>query len=199
MIDREETVSLKADAYQEVSTKGLVYSLNVPIKVAGPYQMKIVIQDKASQKIGSVSQFIQIPNLKKSPFSLSGIALSYDRQAGSDTNIVQTDEQREIALRQFRAGRMLRFGFAIYSAKGETAQLTSQIRLFKDGREISRSPELPANALGKLDPKNINVSGVFGLDKALPAGDYIFQVIIRDSLRGKRTLAAESIDFEVIR
>lgn len=198
-VDREETVSLKADAYQEVSTKGLVYSLNVPIKVAGPYQMKIVIQDKASQKIGSVSQFIQIPNLKRSPFSLSGIALSYDRLAGSDTNIVQTDEQREIALRQFRAGRMLRFGFAIYSAKGEAAQLTSQIRLFKDGREISRSPELPANALGKLDPKNINVSGVFGLDKALPAGDYIFQVIIRDSLRGKRTLAAESIDFEVIK
>lgn len=200
--DREETVRLNADAYKEISEKGIVYSLYVPIKRPGAYQMRMAIQDKATQKIGSVSQFIQVPDVKKKRLVASGIALQYDRAPGSDANIFQTDERREIALRQFRAGSKLRFGFALYNARQGGpgfANMTSVVRIFKDGAEIHRGEEMPIGVFGNSDLKNANVSGGITLGKDLPPGDYILQVVLRDKKGRARDLISQTVDFEVIK
>mgnify|MGYP003694197669 CR=1 FL=1 len=51
--------------YQRAIRDGLVYYLTVPIKKAGAYQLRISLRDSATKRIGSASQFIDVPDLKK--------------------------------------------------------------------------------------------------------------------------------------
>ncbi|MBP6003782.1 MAG: VWA domain-containing protein [Pyrinomonadaceae bacterium] len=202
-VDRVESIKLKADAYKEISEQGLVYSLFVPIKKPGAYQMRMAIQDQATQKIGSVSQFVLVPDLKKKKLVVSGIALQNNREFGTGINLVQTNERREITLRQFKAGSELRFGFAVYNALIDRAtdqpKLSCRIRVFRDGQEIFRGQEIKVSSSDKTDPKAANISGTFGLGSGLPPGDYVLQVIVKDELKSLKEFTVQNVDFEIVR
>ncbi len=72
---RTHTVRLDPEAARVVRENGIVYTADVPIKKPGAYQFRIVVRDQASQRIGSASQFIEAPDLKKGQLALSGIRL----------------------------------------------------------------------------------------------------------------------------
>ncbi|MBA3439130.1 MAG: VWA domain-containing protein [Pyrinomonadaceae bacterium] len=76
--NRSHTIRVRNDTYRNLLQYGLTYSVNVPVKKAGAYQLRIAVRDAASEQIGSASQFIEVPDLGKNRLALSGIVLSGD-------------------------------------------------------------------------------------------------------------------------
>ena len=70
-----KTITVKNENYQSILNDGFVYNFVFPIKKPGAYQMRVALRDAASAKVGSASQFIEVPDLKKESPALSGIIL----------------------------------------------------------------------------------------------------------------------------
>jgi VWFA-related protein len=212
-VGETHTITLTDKLYQRALASGLVYSLNVPIKNAGSYQLRVAVRDGKSEKVGSASQFINVPDIKKDRLTLSGIALSsYDpkqasnraSKAGHQASEMSGDTTlTQAALRRFRAGHVLQFAYAIYNAKldGRTKgpQLTTQIRLYRDGQEIYAGKETPYDAHGQLDLERLVAEGGLQLG-GLREGEYVLQITATDTLaQGKYRAATNWIDFEVVK
>jgi VWFA-related protein len=203
-VNRVETIKAKDQGLQEIKEKGLVYSMLVPVKKPGAYQLRIAVRDTETRHIGSSSEFIEVPDLKKKRLVLSGIVMessaTREKQQKGEINAVQSDTQRDIAVRRFPAGATLMFGTSIYNAKNNPPRLTTQYRLFRDNRQIFTSPEAPLSFNGQADSQTIDVGGAFGTDKNFVPGNYILQVIVKDlSGRGKDHIATQWTDFEIVR
>lgn len=206
------SLNLKEENYQKLLEKGLVYMMNVPIKKAGAHQLKIAFRDSKSGKIGSASQFVEVPNIQKNQLSLSGMLLQnftpeewkvrfQNTSAGSDTKnetakglSIQTDT----ATRKFKRGTLLSFAYEIYNAKTNSnakPQLLSQIRLFHEGQILFEDKKVPL----VFNDQKLETQGVLTLGKNLKPGSYVLQVLVTDELaKGKNNIATQWIDFEVI-
>ncbi len=64
--------------YYQALEGGLVYTVNHPVKKAGAYQLRVALRDATSEKVGSASQFIEVPDVSKGRLLLSGIVLRAD-------------------------------------------------------------------------------------------------------------------------
>ena len=73
--DRRYTFTATATAYERALSGGLVYRMQVPLKQPGPYQLRIALRDVASDRIGSASRFIDVPDVKKGQLTLSGLVI----------------------------------------------------------------------------------------------------------------------------
>ena len=71
-----QQVQLRGRTYERVLRDGLVYTFDVPLKKAGAYQLRFAVRDAASARVGSASQFVEVPNLKKGRLALSGLYLN---------------------------------------------------------------------------------------------------------------------------
>ena len=69
------TVTLKPDAYKKIVDEGFVYHFMFPVKKPGAYQYRVAMRDSQGGRIGSASQFIEVPNLKKKRLTLSSIVI----------------------------------------------------------------------------------------------------------------------------
>jgi len=109
-VDRTYRLRFPRDAYDDVLKKGLVYSAHVPVKKAGPYQMRVVVRDDSNQQIGSATQFIDVPDLSKDRLVLSGIMLAADRPqssaapAAAEGAVAADDPDSTPAVRIFKGG-----------------------------------------------------------------------------------------------
>lgn len=74
-IVKNYVMKLPLKEYERLQTAGFVYYFTFPFKKPGAYQLRVAIRDKQSEKIGSASQFVEIPNLKKDGLTLSGVVL----------------------------------------------------------------------------------------------------------------------------
>lgn len=205
-VSRTETIKARADALQEIRERGLVATITVPIKKPGGYQMRVVMRDSATSRIGSANQFIEVPNLKKERLALSGIVMQrYDAKRpveASPKKQFQSDQERDAAMRRFHLGDSVMFGLSIYNSKAEQAAqnyLVMQYKIFRDGKEIFAAPERKLDISRQSDLHSIDTSGVFDLGRRMPPGDYVLQVIVRDSLaKDQNRIATQWADFEVI-
>ncbi|HEY9404011.1 MAG TPA: VWA domain-containing protein, partial [Pyrinomonadaceae bacterium] len=80
-LNRVHTLTLVESYYRRVLREGLVYSMNVPVKKAGAYQLRMAVRDTTTERTGSASQFIEVPDLKKNRLALSGLVVSGASQA----------------------------------------------------------------------------------------------------------------------
>jgi len=75
-IGRTYTLQLPDAFYKRAQRAGLVYNVTVPIKKPGAYQLRMSLRDSTSERIGAVSQFVEVPDLKKKRLAISGVAVS---------------------------------------------------------------------------------------------------------------------------
>ena len=203
-VSRTETIKAKAETLREILAKGFVSTISVPIKKPGAYQMRVVLRDAATARIGSASQFVEVPNLRKDRLTLSGILLQRLQKSGNVTGKVQfqPDEQRDFARRRFHLGDTVRFDLSIYNAKVGKApnpNLLVQYRVFRHGKEIFVAPEKTLSLSPPSNLGSIDSSGNFQLGKKMTPGDYVLQVIVRDlQAPVRRSVATQWTDFEII-
>lgn len=200
---------LTPQAYEEVLATGIVYSIHVPVKKAGPYQMRVVLRDDASQRLGSATQFVEIPDVKKGRLTLSGIVMAGEqaRVAGAvdlaEGQIAGKDPNPTPAVRIFSQGTAMTYAYEIFNARrdrNKKPQLEVQTRLFRDGQQVNvGTPSAPNSPSSDAQPNPQRLIGVGSLQLTqVPPGDYVLQVIVTDKLASEQDrIAAQSMDFEV--
>src|SRR6185503_4132326 len=75
-VTRVDRLRVRGAAYQRVLKAGFVYLVTVPIKKPGAYQLRVALRDQASERVGSSSQFVEVPDMKKRRLEISGILLN---------------------------------------------------------------------------------------------------------------------------
>lgn len=227
-ISRTHTLRVRGETYQRVRKNGLDYPIILPIKKAGAYQLRTAIRDTASGRVGSASQFIDVPDIGKNRLTLSGLILSgvdptHARNSSPESATTtgatasmprlgsaagdisdQVDPQAGPAVRRFRQGMMLHYSFLVYNAQLDKAalrpQLQTQVRLFRDGQQVFTGKVQPINLSNQADLKRLATGGILRLGTDMRPGEYILQVIITDSLaKEKYRTATQWIDFEIVR
>lgn len=208
------TVQLPEAEYRRAIQQGLVYNVTVPIKKPGAYQFRIALRDTTTDRVGSASQFIGVPDLKTNRLALSGVVLSGKTIAagGVNANSVaqegkvasESDPEASPAVRHFKQMMRLEYGLLIYNAGLDKAsgkpQLTTQVRLFRDGQQVFSGNALPFNPTGQTDLGRLIVAGALELGTDLPPGEYIFQIIVSNALATeKHRTATQWMDFEIIK
>ncbi|MDQ2854772.1 MAG: VWA domain-containing protein [Acidobacteriota bacterium] len=214
-LSRAEIIRTRETMYAKLLRYGLNYNLLVPIKKPGPYQLRAAVRDLASERIGSAYQFAEVPELKRGRLALSGIVLSakildlaalsansgvYDAPSGNGEQAQPTP-----AVRRFKAGTLLDYGYFIYNAHlgkdNALPDFLAKIRLFHDGALLSSQEESPLDtARLQLDPKRLSAKGHLRLVADFMPGQYVLQIVVTDP-RAKEKYATVSqwIDFEVVK
>jgi hypothetical protein len=188
-------------------SEGLVYLMKVPIKKPGAYQLRIAVRDSQTDKVGSASQFIEVPDLGKSRLALSGIVLTsaYDEPAAAAPKAAAVrDPLREATVRRFRRGSQIDFLYHIYNAKVDRAtgrpRLLTQARLFRDGQPVFDGPAVSYDPGPQKDMTHLKNGGRLQLGLNLTPGDYVLQIVVTDELaKGSRATATQWLDFEIVK
>ena len=210
--NRTHTVRIGPDTFQHIQQYGLIYSADVPAKKPGAYQLRIVVRDGTSKRIGSASQYIEVPDLKRNALALSGILLTEANPNGMTSlppsgsavdAISPAPSSASAGVRRFRPGIILSYAHLIYNPRLDRTtgkpQLTTQVKLFRDGKEILTGPETPFDVGQQADLTRLSNDGMFRLNAKAAPGDYVLQIIVNDNLAGeKRRTATQWIDFEII-
>ena len=222
-VGKSHAIRLRGDTYKWVLKEGFVYFVTVPIKKAGAYQLRVALRDHGSERIGSASQFVEVPDVKKKRIALSGVfvtgidpaslkpsgsgkpAPAINQPAAADGEGEDlADPANSAAVRQFQRGRALQYGFVIYNARLGKAtgrpQLHTQLRLFRDSKPVFTGDERPLDLNNQPDLKRLGVLGALRLGTELIPGEYVLQVIVTDQLADeKHRISTQSIDFEIVR
>jgi hypothetical protein len=199
-MSRTDALRLRGEGYQQVLKNGFVYYVVFPIKKPGAYQLRAVLRDHNSERIGSAGQFVEIPDLKKGGLALSGLVLNTKEEDARQ----QPDLQAGEAVRRFKSGMVLRYSFVIYNARLDkntrSPQLQVQMRLFRGGQPVFTGKVQPFALNNPPDLGRLAASGAVTLGTNMGPGEYVLQVTVNDLLADeKRRTASQWIDFEVIK
>ena len=215
-IGRTYVIQLPDDVYKRTLRDGLVYYVTMPVKKPGAYQLRMSFRDTASERIGSASQFIDVPDIKKNRLTLSSVVLRGTLPNANRTNSGPADAppadqegldkgsaEASPAVRHFRHGMMLNYGVYVYNARLDKAdnlpKLTTQVQLFRDGKPVFTGKELPLHVKDAADWKRLMAGGAIQLGTDLPVGDYVLQLTVTDALADqKHRTATQWMDFSIL-
>ena len=207
-IARSYTLTIRPERMAKLLADGFVYHFTFPVKKPGAYQYRVAIRDEQSLRVGSASQFIEVPNLKKNHLTVSSLvleSLSEDQwKQLMDPNGGQlgTNPMSDTALRRFKVGSVVRYGYEIYNAKLDSSKKPSvrtRVRIFRDGKLVLDGQQLPLGLAAQTDTGHLKAVGAISLGKSMPPGDYILQVIVTDALaKVKEQIATQFVQFEVV-
>ena len=176
----------------EALRDGALYTLDVQVPKRGAYQIRVAVRDQATAKIGSATQFIQIPDLKKRGFALTSVVLHDGERSPDKPDLPGI----AAALRQFKQGSSFEFLCAIENGrkKGPDVDLAARVRVLRDGKEVYSAPA----RLIDLQGNGRAVFGALKLADAMTPGDYDLQVIAAERNGGKGAAASQWTNFTVL-
>jgi len=197
--DNNAELRLRGQPYERALREGVVYGVDLPLKQAGAFQLRVALRDSASQKIGAAGVFIQAPNLSDGQLALSDILLY--AEGANATPGVSGELQTSLVLRRFQQGASLVFGYTIYNAaldkKTKSPRLTTQTVVYRDSVKVYSSDQLPVGTADQPDLKRIATGARLQLGPALTPGEYVVQIFVMDDV-SKRT-ATQVTQFEVVK
>lgn len=190
--DQNATLRLRGKPYERAMREGVVYGFDLPMKQSGAFQLRVALQDSASQRIGASGQFIHVPNLSNGELALSGILLQAD---GGE------DQQSNVVRKRFHQGTSLAFGYTIYNASlnktTRLPKLKSTTVILRDGVKIYSSEPAVVEVSGQTDLQRISAGARLQLGPALTPGEYALQIVVEDQISKRSTTQWTS--FEVTR
>ena len=209
---REHTVRVDAAALPEIKRLGLVYAADVPIKKPGNYTFRVAIRDNGSRLLGTSGREVQIPDMRKRSFLVSGMIVApTDTQgkftlpgsAGAENAISVPLSPSDSAIRRFNRGAIVAYAYSIYNAKLDRAsgrpKLSIQTNLYRGGTLVNEGTPQPADLQAQGDWSRIHDYSYLKLGAAAEPGDYALQIIVKDLLSSdKDSVASQWIDFEVV-
>ena len=209
-IGRRFDLVVKQADYDRILSQGYVCYFNFPIKKPGPYQFRVAVYDPAGDTIGSASQFVDVPDLKKKSLTLSGITLEnfsaeqwqqmaseIQKVSGKKESGVMTsgDLMSDTSLRRFRRGTVLYYSFEVYNAQSQQG-VTSRLRVFRDGELLLDGKPLPVDASSRTSGGHVRSNGAMSLPTNMTPGDYILQIVVADG--SNKRVATQYVQFELL-
>jgi VWFA-related protein len=185
--------SLAPDEYKRALDNGLGYTGHVQLS-AGSYQLRVAVREADTGKIGSLSKYLEVPDMGKNRFTMSSVFLhAVDPSRGKDQQPVALT-----ALRQISRKDDLRFSTIVYNMKldKDKPQLTAQLVLSRGDKILFQQPVQTVDLKGG-DASQIVKVGQIGLSK-LSTGHYVLTLIVTDTLADKKNQTlTRSIDFSI--
>jgi hypothetical protein len=169
---------------------GIIYNHRAPLG-PGIYQVRVAARDERSGHVGSVSQWIVIPDLARRQLTLSSVLLTGQTIGTAKSKDGAAQIQLSVDHRFPRSAR-LSFWVFVYNATS-AANLITGSEVWRDGRVILVSPQHKLSNAGP-DPQRIPFGDDLSLQSLSP-GRYDLRVTVTDSV--SKASASRSIDFEV--
>jgi hypothetical protein len=195
-------IRITPERFPDIQKWGIVYSTQVQVKKPGGYELRVVLRDKASLKLGSAMQFVDVPDVKNGRLTMSGILVTAQPSPSTTPATPNGATEGTPAVRVFKAGSTISYSYQILNARTDSEkkpQLEAQVRVFRsDGRPVYQGRQNELLTQGRLsNPKRIAVTSSLEL-LTLPPGNYVLQIVVADNNRyDKYRMAAQAIDFEV--
>ncbi len=206
--NRTHTFKIEAAAMPLIKQNGLIYTTDVPVKKAGNYNFRMAVRDANSKTLGSASQVIQVPDLKKSKIFMSGLTLGavdennkfVSPSAVKPENALSITASTAVpAIRRFRPDTITAYSYTLYNAQTDKAsnqpKLSVQVNLYLNGKLISEGKPQAAELEKQSDLTRINNAGYMRFPSKVEKGDYTLQLIVKDLLTNETT--SQWIDFEI--
>ncbi len=184
-------VQLDAAAYDRARTHGLRYTVRLPVKRPGGYQVRAAVQDDRSDRVGTGARFVEVPKVGKGSVALSGVIL---------TNAAAAD--RPLAL-TFAPGSVVEYTCTVYDGRSDrTADFSTTATVLRDGKPVYTSPPAPiaGAAAGAAAVAPVPFRGRLTLARDQKPGAYTLLVSVEPAIApGERRSrpATQWVDFEV--
>ena len=184
-------VRLDPEAYDRARAHGLRHSVRLPVKRPGGYQIRAVIRDDRSDRIGTGARFVEVPQVGKGRVALSGVIL---------TNAAAAD--RPLAL-TFAPGSVVEYTCTVYDGRSDrTAGFATTATVLRDGKPVYTSPPVPiaGAAAGAAAVAPVPFRGRLTLARDQKPGVYTLLVSVEPAAAtGERRSrpATQWVDFEV--
>ncbi|MGE3465371.1 MAG: VWA domain-containing protein [Pyrinomonadaceae bacterium] len=208
---RTHTFKIDAEAMSLIKQHGIVYTTDVPIKKPGTYNFRLAIRDVNSRVIGSASQVIDIPDIKKNALLISGLTIDQVDPQGKFSipsaakpdqalSLVMTDSTP--AVRRFKKGSVLGYAYTLYNARldknNKKPSLSIQVNLYRDGNLLTAFEPTAADLGNQSDWTRVNDFGYIRLSQAIGKGEYALQITVTDLLvMGASRTTSQWVDFEI--
>jgi VWFA-related protein len=201
---RQELVITSPDGPAASTKPHAIYSFQFRLG-PGLYQVRFAARDRQSGLLGSDMQWIEIPDLRKSGFTLSSLFLG-ERLKAEQASAVVTGGQQDTLTgdliliapdRRFQRTASMRFTTYIYNAKWSEAvpaDVALQVQVFRDDQPIITTPLSKVKTEGLKDHTRIPYAAEIPLAQ-LPAGRYALQVTAID--RAAKASASRRVSFTV--
>jgi hypothetical protein len=192
---------------------GVSLDLYLPVQKPGAYYVRVAAKDKASGKIGTAYQFLEIPDLKKKRLSLSSIfvvnhgedvsgAESGDTEQSKYGSVPRSGRQegrKSPAIRNYLPGEGFDYMVFAYNAKKKQApELETRVILFKDDNEVFKGEILPVGLQGTYDFFGIPIARRFLFEEKMDPGKYVLQLSVTDkNAKKKHCIATQAMDFDI--
>lgn len=166
---------------------GLNYSKRLALK-PGLYQLRVGVREFSTDRIGSTTAWVEVPDLSKGKLSLSSIFLRRDlnekEQKASDIRNAELPGNRtEQGIRSYKQGEFLIYQLMIYNSytPAQTeSELVMQLSIGRGDKTVFQSPWQPlAPLVVKRDRDGIDIGGQFKL--SLQPGLYELGIAVKDS------------------
>ena len=167
----------------------------------------MAIRDAQGGKVGSASQFIEVPDLKKNRLTTSSVVIEnftadeWKMDASSPAGRSVSKPMSDTAVRKIKPNTVLRYGYEIYNAKtgsDKRPRLLTKIRVFRNGELILDGRQSPPDIQGQTDLQHLKATGALAIGQKMTPGDYILQVVVTDTLaKPKQNTATQIVQFEV--
>jgi hypothetical protein len=179
------TIDVTPEEEARLKASGLHISSDVPLPMAGAYQIRAAVRDENSGDIGSAYAFLDIPDFNKPQLALSSIELSAAKPS-SNGDLSSWTQYATGAAVEFQCDV---FGIRDGSQPPREPRVEMEVRLFRDGatEPVFDSRILPVS--GKTLAKNY-LDGQMRLGKEIEPGDYMMQLTVYDRLAPQKKQAA---------
>lgn len=185
-----ETVkaSLNPEEYQRALTEGVTYTANTELP-SGYFQFRAVVREESTGKMGTISRYLEIPNLSNGKLTMSTLYLFAADGAGKGApQPIQT-------LRRIGRNQELRYAAVVYNTKRD-GKANTQLIISQGGRVLFKEAE---QLLTGSDPTKMVKQGALGLSK-VPPGRYLLTLVVTDPAADTKSgTISRSIDFTVVK
>ncbi len=197
-VARTMATTLGEESFRKVEEHGFDYNLTVAIPRAGSYQLRALVRDAASGRMGSARQFMHAPDWNGGRLVMSSLVLHGELEKAADGTEVTRDPLENGVMRSFKAGHDFYYSYELYNLAADAAKRGSveiTARIFRDGVMVLDGAPMPLVFEPSADPGHRLANGVVRLSERIPGGHYALLVTIADKVAPRSV--SRVIDFEV--
>ena len=188
--------AMTPDEMNQLVASGLVYNMEVEIPDPGPYQLRIAVWDANSQRAGSATTFVEVPDFNRPGIALSSVQL-YDSDTARNAELAREGVlgAGSSVTRSFAVGAVLHYDCIVYGPlidkQTGKPEFDVAVNLFRGSEQILTGPPVQL--------ATAHAAGEIKLPATLPPGDYALELIVHDRLEKKESQGvAQWVDFTLV-
>jgi VWFA-related protein len=202
---RTFSVAMTPDEMNQIVASGLVYGFEFAILQPGPYQLRVAAWDVNSERAGSATTFVEIPDFNRKGIALSSVQL-YDSDSKRNEELTRAGVigAGSAVTRVFALGAVLRYDCTAYGPRidGQTGKpkIDVAVRLFRGPEQIFSGQPFPLAIADGNSTAAVHVTGEITLPATLPPSNYALELSVHDRLEKKPLQgAAQWVDFTLVK